>query len=371
MKKISWRIVVVMAAIGAAWAFAYFEGGYLAYHIWDATQLLAGITLIQVLFPLQRVRIERHIRPDLATEGDSVTIELMIQANTWWPWAWVAVTDSLPATLHADHNPHFVVALWPKRTVTVRYQLAHVPRGIYTLKAPRIATGDVLGLWEKSRLATNDPMSMIIWPQTTALTHLGHVFQQWAGNTEMSRRISEDTSLLLGIRDYVSGDRLAQIHWRTTARTGQFKVKQFEPTTQPQIRIILDDMQAFQTEREWELAIQIAASLTDVAARYTQPLGFLWVGDGDQRIGIGTGRTHYETILNYLAALPRFHPNSHNSMTFIPDDAIPLWITMRGNHPALSDAVPVIRVGEELDQLEDLSFYLEHRLHRQAYGLSH
>ncbi|MCL4494675.1 MAG: DUF58 domain-containing protein [Firmicutes bacterium] len=371
MNRLFWRIAVVSAVIGASWAFAYYEGGYLAYHIWDAVQILTAITIIQLLFPLRKVHVNRRLIPSTGIEGgDTITVELALTVKSWWPWAWVAMTESLPPTLHANRNPHFVVAVWPRRAVVVHYRLVNVPRGIYQLKKPLLATGDILGLWVKSRPADTELSSMIIWPQTINLVHLGYVFRQWSGNSALSRRISEDTNLVLGIRDYVTGDKLSQIHWRTTARTGQFKVKQFEPSTQPQIRIVLDEVHAFNNEQEWELAVKVAASLVELAAHYTQPIALLWVGDGDGRIGIGAGRSHYETILNYLSSLPRFRDGQDSSMNYIPDDAIPVWITAQGLHPAITDSASVIRLGEELGQLEDLPFYLEHYLNYPAYGFS-
>ncbi len=371
MNKLFWRLTVISAVIGASWAFSYYEGGYLAYHIWDAVQLLVVITVAQLLLPLRKIHVSRRIIPSTGIEGgDTITVELTLTTRSLWPWGWVSVTETLPEALHANRNPKFVVAVWPKRTATVHYRLANVPRGIHRLKAPILATGDMLGLWTRSRLADHETNSLIIWPETINLIHLGYVFRQWSGNSALSRRISEDTNLLLGIRDYVIGDKLSQIHWRTTARTGQFKVKQFEPSTQPQIRIILDEMRAFNNEHEWELAIKVAASLVALAAHFTQPIALLWVDDGDGRLGMGTSRTHYENILNYLASLPRFHEAQTMPKSYIPDDAVPVWITRAGLHPALTDSASIIRLGEEMGQLEDLPFYLEHYLNYPIYGLS-
>ncbi len=371
MTKLFWRVVLASALLGASWAFAYYEGGYLAYHIWDALRILTVITIVQGLFPLRKVRVTRKVIPSTGIEGgDTITVELTLLTSSWWPWGWIAITETLPEALHANRNPKFFLALWPKRTVTVHYRLANVPRGIYQLEAPTLTTGDILGLWTRSQPAHEQTTSLIIWPETVNLIHLGYVFRQWAGNNALSRHISEDTNLLLGIRDYVIGDKLSQIHWRTTARTGQFKVKQFEPSTQSQIRIVLDEMRAFDNAEEWELAIKVAASLVELAAHFAQPIALLWVGDGDSRINLGANRDHYEDILSYLASLPYFHKGQETSMSYIPDDAVPVWITARGAHPALKDAVSIIRLGKEMEQLEDLRFYLEHYLNYPMYSLS-
>lgn len=369
MKQIVWRSLLALGTGVAGWSFAYFQGGYLAYHLWDAMKILALLIIIQLLVPLRRLAVKRTVDPSETTGGNTVTVELHIAEHSWWPWAWVSISDPLPLNLKADRDPHFVLALWPRRRTTVRYQLCDVQRGVYSLGHPVLTTGDIFGLWTKSLKADTPATVLMVWPKTVVLHNFGTLFHEWEGTSETPRRLSEDSSLLFGIRDYIAGDRLAQIHWRTSARTGQFKVKQFEPLTQPRIRIILDAMAAFDSPEQWELAIEIAASLLDLAARQSQAVGLLWVGDGDGRLGVGTGQQHYTQLRDYLAGLPPSWPHgAESSMSYIPKDAIPIWITAAGTHPARAKEDPVLYIGGELASLEDLPFYLEHGLYESTPG---
>ncbi len=46
--------------------------------------------------------------------------------------------------------------------------------------------------------------------------------------------------LVRGVREYLPGDRLRQVHWRSTARHGQLVVKESEETQAPLLHVVLD-----------------------------------------------------------------------------------------------------------------------------------
>jgi uncharacterized protein (DUF58 family) len=80
--------------------------------------------------------------------------------------------------------------------------------------------------------------------------------------------IFEDSSRLLGVRDYVQGDNPRHIHWPATATTGQLLVKQFQPAIARENAIFLnlnrsDYAQHGYPEPVIELAITVAASLAN------------------------------------------------------------------------------------------------------------
>lgn len=49
-----------------------------------------------------------------------------------------------------------------------------------------------------------------------------------------------DAELVRGLRDYVAGDRMRQVHWRATARYGDLVVKETEEPQSPVLHVVLD-----------------------------------------------------------------------------------------------------------------------------------
>jgi uncharacterized protein (DUF58 family) len=71
----------------------------------------------------------------------------------------------------------------------------------------------------------------------------------------------------------VPGDDRRNIHWRSTAKTGRFMVRQFEQTRRSHLLIALDSApEDFADDQEFELAVGVAASLGVRALRDTRDL---------------------------------------------------------------------------------------------------
>ncbi|PZE65709.1 DUF58 domain-containing protein [Curtobacterium sp. MCBD17_021] len=70
------------------------------------------------------------------------------------------------------------------------------------------------------------------------------------------------------IREYVPGDDPRTIHWKSTAKTGAFMVRQFEDTRRSHLVVGLGVSRSeFDDDEEFELAVSVAASLGARAVR--------------------------------------------------------------------------------------------------------
>jgi hypothetical protein len=69
------------------------------------------------------------------------------------------------------------------------------------------------------------------------------------------------------LREYVRGDDLRHVHWRSTARAGQLLVRQYHQTRRNHATVLVDDDPAAYADAEdFELAVSVAASLVARAA---------------------------------------------------------------------------------------------------------
>jgi uncharacterized protein (DUF58 family) len=80
------------------------------------------------------------------------------------------------------------------------------------------------------------------------------------GNTV--RKLTESDIAFHALRDYVPGDDRRHIHWKTSARSGQLMVRQFEETRRSHLLILLSSrVEDYAVDDELELAISVAGSL--------------------------------------------------------------------------------------------------------------
>jgi uncharacterized protein (DUF58 family) len=120
--------------------------------------------------------------------------------------------------------------------------------------------GDQLGLLRRA-LRWTDPVELFVHPVTAPLApSAAGLIRDLEGDTTKTV-VNSDISFH-ALRPYQPGDPLRNVHWRTTARTGQLMVRQFEETRRSQLTIVFDDARAhWASDDEFELGVSVMASL--------------------------------------------------------------------------------------------------------------
>jgi uncharacterized protein (DUF58 family) len=129
------------------------------------------------------------------------------------------------------------------------------------LAGPAVSVrGDQLGLFRRA-VRWTDQIELFVHPVTTRLhpTAAGLV-RDLEG--QVTKKITNNDISFHALRTYVTGDDVRYVHWRTSARTGQLMVRQFEESRRSQLTIISSsDMRYFASDAEFELAVSVTASI--------------------------------------------------------------------------------------------------------------
>jgi len=120
--------------------------------------------------------------------------------------------------------------------------------------------GDQLGLMRRA-VRWADPVELFVHPLTARLTpSAAGLVRDLEG--EVTKTITNSDISFHALRAYEPGDDRRYVHWRTSARTGQLMVRQFEETRRSQLTIVFNaDRRCYASEEEFELAVSIMASL--------------------------------------------------------------------------------------------------------------
>jgi hypothetical protein len=120
--------------------------------------------------------------------------------------------------------------------------------------------GDQLGLFRRA-VRWTDRIELFVHPVTTRLhpTAAGLV-RDLEG--QVTKKITNNDISFHALRAYVPGDDVRYVHWRTSARTGQLMVRQFEESRRSQLTIIhSSDERYYADDAEFELAVSVTASI--------------------------------------------------------------------------------------------------------------
>ncbi|PXA67936.1 DUF58 domain-containing protein [Cryobacterium arcticum] len=246
--------LVLLGAIGAAIVsvvFGWVEFTYLA------TTLLAAL-LVAVPFIVGRAtyKVDLQLNPHRVVAGERALGQMTV-TNTG-ERALLAARMELPV---GSGLAEFVI---PGLAAGAEHdELFAVPtqRRAVIVAGPAISVrGDQLGLMRRT-VRWTEAVELFVHPVTTRIaSSAAGLMRDLEG--EITKKITSDDISFHALRAYEPGDPLRNVHWRTSARTGQLMVRQFEETRRTQLTIVHTSETAYYaTDDEFELAVSVTASL--------------------------------------------------------------------------------------------------------------
>jgi len=249
--------------------------------------------------------------------GDDLIIDLEIQNKTPKAKLLLEIRDILPYVLQKPQTIA-IEAIPPQTSQKWVYYLPTQRRGIYHWEEVELRTGNPFGLFWCSRTRIV-PAKAIVYPQVLPLPQcplIDSIGQEDSTRLQSNHRYSKATEgVTRTLRSYRYGDPTRLIHWRTSARLGDFKVRELEVITGSQdIIICLDSSFAWEKE-SFEQAVIAAASLYFYASK-SQMNVQLWTA----KTGIVAGN---RVVLETLAGV-----ETEESLVSAPLPDTPLiWLT--------------------------------------------
>ena len=252
-----------------------------------------------LLWTLRRPRLEvrREVTPVKVARGEAAIAMLRVTNRGRWRRNGLEAHDTCRDTAIVVDVP----PLARNSTGTVSYRLPTRRRGETPVGPLRLDRADPFGLARRTTSYGQADL-LLVRPRTVPLEPLNSGRQRHLDGS--ASRSPSGTITFNGVRDYVIGDDLRHIHWRSTARTGTLMVKELEDVSLPYTTTILDTRAgAYGGDDEFELAVDAAASVAWSATRRRFPVRLL-TGDGELLSAKG-GAEEAETVLDRLALVER------------------------------------------------------------------
>ena len=176
-------------------------------------------------------------------EDDSVEVRIKISNGGRLARHLIKVVEDCPFDSPFNRRRVFLLSsIKPKSTASFTYTATCHRRGRYPSANVTLETSAPLGLFVYRR-RYDLPLNVSVYPAQHEMDGVPTAREVWAdqGHTVKSTGGSE----FYGSREYHHGDSLRRVHWRNTARRGQFMVKEFEESSQGTVLV------AFENQRAW------------------------------------------------------------------------------------------------------------------------
>ncbi|MDO7867830.1 DUF58 domain-containing protein [Nocardioides jiangxiensis] len=310
------RALLVIGAI--AWLAAAWGG-------WrEMAVVAAGILTLLVLaalFMIGHTHLEVRLttEPPRVTVGNPVTGEVEVRNK--------AKSPLLPVRLDLPVGQGGVAfdlpALRPGSTHAELFVVPTERRGVIEVGPVTTGRGDPVGLFRRE-VTWSDVHEIFVHPVITPLEPLGAgLIRDLEGN--VSENVSQSDLAFHALREYLPGDDLRHIHWRSSARHGQLLVRQFLDTRRSHINVIVDsDPASYRDPEDYELAISAAASLLVRAIMDGFDATFL---SGQHAMTRGTGRSALDACSRAELSGDRIMDVAGRGARLAPDTSLVCLVT--------------------------------------------
>lgn len=252
-------LVVAFATVGVVGGFLF---GWVEWLVAGFAAVILLVLCAPFLFGARGYDVSVRLRHERVVAGNVVDGEIDIR-NT-------GARTTLPGRIDLPVGDGLVELgvplLRPGHRVAQPVSIPALRRGIIVVGPPTAVRTDPVGLLRREH-AWAGVHELYVHPRTVAVpaTSAG-LIRDLEGNP--SRRLVDADMSFHAIREYAAGDSRRQIHWKSTAKTGQLMVRQFEETLRSRLAVVLTLARAeYASDDEFELAVSVAASLSAQAVR--------------------------------------------------------------------------------------------------------
>ncbi len=250
------------------------------------------------------------------SSDDQITVEILIKNPTLKPKSLLQIQDLIP---HSLGKPPIqsIETIAPQSTYHWTYYQPAQKRGVYWWQEVQAKTAAPLGLFW-SRRSHSAKAKAIVYPRVLPLVTCPLIDEigredNWQVRSDRFYQAATE-GVTKALRPYRAGDPTRLIHWRTSARYGELKVRELEVVTGSQEVVIALDNTLPWIEEDFEQAVIAAASLYFYAARRQLEVQ-LWTGD--------LGLVHGSQVVLETLAETNFGVQKINQLPELPL----IWLT--------------------------------------------
>ncbi|GAB4159829.1 MAG: DUF58 domain-containing protein [Cyanobacteria bacterium J069] len=306
-------------AIGLALFFFGAATNTMAGWLYATSGLMGALLVLGAVLPGRSLRTltVRRLPIEPVSVGEVLTLALMIENTGRQDKTLLQVGDRLPAALGPTATT-VIESLAGLQAHRWQYTQTAEKRGVYRWNEVILRSATPLGLFWGRRSHAVSAVA-VVYPAVLPLSQcplIDEMGQDLSRMTESQRRAQMATEgVTRTLRPYRWGDPTRLIHWRTSARYGELRLRELERFTGGQdVMIALDSAGPWQ-EATFEQAVTAAASLYTYALRQGMTVS-LWTAE--------SGALRGDRLV--LEALAAVQPGGDSS-AYPPTQTPILWLT--------------------------------------------
>jgi uncharacterized protein (DUF58 family) len=256
------------------------------------------------MFYLRDLSFGREL-PASGWDGETVEFQLVVRSSSRMARIYLEARDHLPAWLQPEESDAVVFSIPGAAVSRIPYRVKLLKRGAYKLQSVSVTALDPLGIFAFTRRFEASG-EMLVYPVPEPISDIVLTGAERYGFRELPIAATRGSGIDPdGVREYVPGDPLRRVHWKSTARTGRLSVIEFEESRAVNVVLVLDITRRSQVgegkESSFEYLVRVAASLAQAAIRQGASVRLVTGDDITPACAPGRGSDHLYSVLGDLA----------------------------------------------------------------------
>lgn len=295
-----WQAVLLVMALAF---FAISSGWKVLYVLAYVILALFVVCWLWAHYSLRNLVFHRGATNGRVQVGELFEERFMLDNVGFTPKLWIQIADG--STL-PGYRAGYVASMGARKRATWRARTICRQRGQFQLGPVTATSGDPFGLFRR-QMVVAPAREILVLPRVLSITNFALFTGGLPGRGKSSRRALQTTTNATTIRDYVAGDALSRIHWRSSAHYNKLMVKEFDQDPAVDVWIFLDLQEALQAgEGEHsteEYGVTLAATIASYLLRQDLSVGMIVNGQKREFLALDRGDRQIERVLELLAVV--------------------------------------------------------------------
>lgn len=248
----------------------------LAFHSYVNLVLLVGM----VLFPAYSIygvyRAGQHLHVTLRcpredmVKNEEFHVYVDIDNPTWFPLVNVTLSLCVENAFYGSRGEHELnVPLRAHHKTEIVYPVVMERCGHFVLTAERITYMDLSGMYVVQIPLKKQTECLVLPAGECREQEAGTLYQKGVSEAMESREKGYDFSDITGIREYIPGDKLQNIHWKLSTKKDELMVKERVSVSAMQLHVLVE--LANDEKMRVESVLQLADSITKAFVKQNMP----------------------------------------------------------------------------------------------------
>lgn len=281
--------------------FTMFQGSFVSWFIFFTVSPFLVYSFIFLLVKEKIIRVERQIETGRVESGQSAKVTVNVERKTFFPFAYMVIEELVnneELIRSKEKGKRSVTFVGFKRKFEWNYTLEDLPRGEHKFLGVEIVFYDFFG-WAQKRILVEKEQMLLVYPRVKEMKYVALQTKLDVGTMTSPYSVVKDTSMAVGLREYVPGDRFSWIHWKSFARTQKLQSKEFEDRQSQELLLMLhtDPSPLFEEK------VELVASMVQTIVRGRGELSFVSTSHPKKVFSLIQSEIQLDQVMHYLATI--------------------------------------------------------------------